>query len=323
MRVFIAGATGVLGRRLIRQLRDRGHAVAGLARSAKNEETIRSLGGEPRPGDLFDVNSLSHAAEGADAVIHAATAIPASSKPSPREWVMNDRIRVEGTRALVEATARVGGKTLVVQSITWIARPADESEFDEGSPYNSDPMIQSTAVMETIAREAAPRSGFRTAILRCAWFQSPDAVHTRAFGKMLAERKLPIIVTKGGKSDAVWSIIHVDDVASAFVAATEAGRSGLWHVTDNEPVLSEALIREMARMMGAPQPRRVPRWLAKWFAGETAVNFMTSSTRTSNARFRRDFGWSPKFPGYLETLDEIVTAWRAENFLGLATKAAR
>jgi nucleoside-diphosphate-sugar epimerase len=317
MKVFIAGATGVLGRRLIQQLHARGHAVLGLARNAKNEETIRSLGGEPRSGDLFDADSLARAADGAEVMIHAATAIPVNAKPGPRDWEMNNRIRVEGTCALVEATERVGAKMIVVQSITWIARPSDGSAFDEYSAFNSDPTIQSTAEMETIAREAGERDGFHTAILRCGWFQGSDAAHTRSFGKLLAERKLPIITSKGGISDAVWSFIHADDAARAFVAAVEAGRGGLWHVTDNQPVLSEIYLREMAQRIGAPAPRKVPKWLAKLFADEAAVNFMTSSTRTSNALFRRDFGWTPKFPSYREALDEIVNAWRTEGFLGL------
>jgi len=88
-------------------------------------------------------------------------------------------------------------------------------------------------------------------------------------------------------------------------------------VTDNEPVLSEEYLRALAKRIGAPEPRRVPAWLAKWIAGEFAVNLMTASTRTSSVRFRRDFGWSPRFPGYREALDEIVAAWRRQNFLGL------
>jgi nucleoside-diphosphate-sugar epimerase len=322
VKIFITGATGVLGRRLIQQLRARGHAVIGLARNAKNEETIRSLGGEPRSGDLFNADSLARAAEGAEVMIHAATAIPVNAKPEPRDWEMNSRIRAEGTCALAEATDRVGAKILVVQSITWIARPSDGSAFDENSPFNSDPSIQSTAEMETIAREAGERDGFHTAILRCGWFLAPDAAHTRSFGKLLAERKLPIITSKGGMSDAVWSFIHADDAARAFVAAVEAGRGGLWHVTDNQPVLSEIYLREMARRIGAPAPRKVSKWLAKLFAGEAAANFMTTSTRTSNASFRRDFGWAPKFPSYRESLDEIVNAWRTEGFLGLEQKDA-
>jgi 2-alkyl-3-oxoalkanoate reductase len=99
VKVFIAGGTGVLGRRLIRQLRKRGHAATGLARNAKNEETIRSLGGGPRAGDLFEANLLARAAEGAEVVIHAATAIPVSTKPAPKDWEMNNRIRVDRTHA--------------------------------------------------------------------------------------------------------------------------------------------------------------------------------------------------------------------------------
>src|SRR5580704_5915446 len=103
MKVFIAGATGVLGRRLVQQFIERGHSAVCAARSAKNEITIGKLRGESRRADLFDADSLARAAEGSDVVIHAATAIPTSAKPRPEDWKTNDRIRREGTRALAEA----------------------------------------------------------------------------------------------------------------------------------------------------------------------------------------------------------------------------
>lgn len=318
MKVFIAGATGVLGRRLCREFHARKHTVLGLARSAKNEATIRELGGECRTADLFDADSLARAARGAEVLVHAATAIPTAMKPAPQDWILNDRIRREGTRALVEAAKRVGAQMLVIQSITWVARPTDQAAFDEDSPLNPDATIQSAADMETIAREAGERYGLRVAILRCGWFYAADTAHTRVFGQQLAGRKLPII----GKGDAMWSWIHVDDAASAFVLAAEAGKSGLWHIVDNEPVRSGVYLRAFAERIGAAEPRHVPVWLARLIAGSFAVNFMAGSTKTSNARFRRDFDWSLRYPSYHEGLDEVIAEWRAENFLDLGNNRA-
>lgn len=231
---------------------------------------------------------------------------------------MNDEIRLQGTRALAEATARIRAKLFLVQSIAWLVRPADQSPFDEDSPYASDPIIQSAVDMEKISLAAGKQHGFGVAILRGGWFHSADASHTRTMGRMLAARKMPII----GKGDAVWQMVHVDDVASAFVAAAEAGRSGVWHITDNAGVASGDYLRTFAQKLGAPEPRCVPVWLARFAAGSDAVNFLTASTRTSNARFRRDFAWSPRYPTYHEALDQIVAGWLAENFLGLGTKIA-
>ena len=318
MKIFIAGATGVLGRRLVQQFRERGHGVTCVARSADNEATIRKLGGEIRRADLFDADALAHSAEGADVVVHAATAIPTRAKPRPEDWRTNDRIRREGTRALAQAAARVGAKQFLVQSITWVARPENQSAFDEDSPPHTDFVTRSTVEMETIARDAGNRDGFKVAILRCAWFHAPDAAHTRYFGEHLLARKLPII----GKGDAMWQLVHVGDAASAFVTAAESGRGGLWHVTDDQPVSAGAYLNGFAQRLGAPAPRHVPAWMARLLAGSAAVNFMTASTRTSNARFKREFQWMPRYPSYCEALDQIVGEWRRENFPGLGGKIA-
>jgi nucleoside-diphosphate-sugar epimerase len=147
-----------------------------MARSAENENTIRKLGGESRRADLFDADSLARAAEGADVIVHAATAIPTKTKPRPEDWKSNDRIRRDGTRALAQAAGRVGAKQFLAQSITWVARPENQSAFDEDSPPHTDFITRSTVEMETIARDAANKEGFKAAILRCGWFhgQTPD-----------------------------------------------------------------------------------------------------------------------------------------------------
>jgi nucleoside-diphosphate-sugar epimerase len=318
MRVFIAGASGVLGRRLIQQLTARGHSIIGQVRSPKAESVVRAAGGEARHADLFDAESLAKAADGCDTVIHAATAIPTKRKPTPPDWAMNDRIRRKGTRCLTEAAAKIGAKTYLQQSVVWIARPKDESAFDEDSPTVPDPAIQSAIDAEEIAREAGSADGFTVAILRGGFFYDSESAHTRMLADGLRKRQMPIIGTGG----AVWAMIHSDDAASAFVTVAEQPKNGVWHVVDNELVTVRAFLGEFAARLGARPPRRVPVWLGTWIAGERAVAYFTKSTRTTNARLRSDFGWTPRYPTYREGLDQIVAAWNAESSRSATTSAA-
>jgi len=308
MKVFIAGASGVLGRRLVRQFVGRGHSVIGQVRSAKAESAVKEAGGEPRHADLFDAESLAQAAEGCDTVIHAATAIPTKQKTTPADWAMNDHIRRKGTRCLTEAAAKVGAKSYIQQSVVWAARPKDGSAFGEDSPVVPDPSYQSAIDAETIAREAGSAEGFVTAILRGGAFYDCDSAHTRMLADALRKRAMPVI----GRGDAQWAMIHTDDAASAYVLVAEQPRIGVWHVVDNELITVRALLEESAARLGAPRPRRVPVWLARWLAGERAVAYFTQSTRTTNARLRRDFGWAPRYPTYREGLDQVVAAWKEQ-----------
>jgi nucleoside-diphosphate-sugar epimerase len=257
---------------------------------------------------LFDAGSLAKAAEGCDTVIHAATAIPVKQKTAPADWAMNDHIRRKGTRCLTEAAAKIGAKTYLQQSITWVARPKDEFPFDEASPLVPKPAIQSTIDAEAIAREAESAEGFIVSILRGGFFYDSESAHTQMLAGALRKRQMPII----GGGGALWAMIHTDDAASAYVAAAEKPRSGVWHIVDNELVQVCTFLKELAARLGAPEPRRVPVWLARWLAGEQAVEYFTRSTQTTNARFRRDFGWTPRFPTYREGLDQIAAAWNAE-----------
>jgi nucleoside-diphosphate-sugar epimerase len=308
MKVFIAGASGVLGRRLVRQFVARGHSVIGQVRSPKSESAVKEAGGEPRHADLFDAESLAKAAEGCDTVIHAATAIPVKQKTTPADWAMNDHIRRKGTRCLTEAAAKIGAKTYLQQSIAWVARPKDECQFDEVSPTVPEPAIQSAIDAETIAREAESAEGFTVSILRGGFFYDSESGHTRMLADALRKRQMPII----GGGEAEWAMIHSDDAASAYVLAAENPKSGVWHIVDNELVEVRNFLKEFAARLGAPAPRRVPVWLARWLAGEQAVEYFTRSIRTTNARFRHDFGWTPRYSTYREGLDQIIAAWKDE-----------
>ncbi len=317
--IFVAGATGVLGRRLVARLAGRGHRVLALARDERGERAVRALGGEPRRADLFNADALARAADGADVVIHAATAIPGRQRTSPADWTMNDRIRREGTRALCEAASRVRARLFVLQSVVWVARPPDDAPFDETSPVNPDRVTRSAVDAERIAGERAERGGPPAAVLRCGQFYGPDAIHTRLLGEAIARRRMPIV----GSGDAVWALLHADDAASAFVAAAEGGKGGLWHVVDDQPVMMKNLLTVLAALLGAPHPRKIPAWIARVVAGSHAVDFVTRSTWTSNARCRNDFGWDPQYPTYREGLRQVVAAWRMEGFPGIpAARAA-
>lgn len=311
MKVFVAGSTGVLGRRLIHQLSARGHEAVGLVRSRAGEQLVASLGGQPRYADLFDTQALIHAAEGADVVIHAATAIPTMARPKPADWAMNDRIRREGTQALADCVAAIGAKQFLFQSIAWIARPKDDAPFDESSPVNPDPNTQSAVDGERISQQVAGEHGFACGILRCGWFYGADSAHMQLFARELKRRRLPIM----GRGDAIWRLLHVDDAASAFVATAETGPtdrnagkwpSGLWHVVDDQAVTSRDFLLEFAHRLGAPRPMRIPLWLARLLAGRESVEFLTRSTRTECLTFRELTGWRPKFPTYREGLAQMV-----------------
>jgi nucleoside-diphosphate-sugar epimerase len=309
MRVFIAGASGVLGRRLVRQFMERGHSVIGLVRNPKGEIAVQDAGGEPQHADLFDADSLARAAEGCDTVIHAATAIPVKAKTTPADWAMNDHIRRKGTRCLTEAAAKIGAKTYLQQSVVWVARPRNESPFSEDSPAVPESNIQSAIDAEKIARETELTEGVTVAILRGGYFYDSDSAHTLMLGEALRKRQMPII----GNGDALWAMLHTDDAAGAFVAAAEKPASGIWHIVDNELVSARAFLNEFAAGLGAPSPRRFPVWLAKRFAGEQAIAYFTKSTRTTNAHFRRHFGWSPRYPTYREGLQQIISEWKKQH----------
>lgn len=310
MKVFVAGATGVLGRRLLPQLREHGHQVIGLSRSPENDRIIASLGAEPRHADLFDADSLVRAAEGAEVVVRAATAIPPGVRWRARDWATNDRIRREGTRALVTCAHRIHARLYTQEGIVWVAQPPDGSSFDEYAPVSSRLGFGSAADAERIASEAASATGLATSTLRFGGFYGADSRQTRFMGERLVHGRLPIL----GRGDAVGANVHLDDAATAFVAAIESMQGGLWHVVDDRPATAAEFFGAFARDLEAPEPRHAPVWLAKLATGGRTVRFLTASTRTSNARIRKDLGWSPRYPSYVEGLRQVVDAWKREGF---------
>lgn len=315
MRVFVAGATGVLGRRLVAELAD-DHDVVGLVRDEEGAGTVADAGGRPRRGDVLDRGSVVDAAEGADAVVHAATAIPRKMRATDDDWAYNDRVRVEGARNLAAAAAEADADRFLQQSVTWLARQPDGSAFDETAEPHPDRATRSAWDAERVARAAASEHGFDLAVLRCGWFYSQDSWHTRLLGERLLDRRLPVL--GGGllgRRDAAIAALHVDDAARAFAAAVAGDATGLWHVVDDEPVTGAAFLGTLAALLDAPPPRRVPGWLARPLVGANTVRFFTNPAPTSNERFRAAFGWTPALATYREGLRRVVDRWRERGTL--------
>lgn len=308
MRIFISGATGVLGHRLVERLSDDGHTVFGSTRDDAGSQLIEEHGGRPRRCDVLDRESLERAVPDVECIIHAATAIPTSMKPAAEEWKQNDRVRLDGARNLVD----VAGDALdrfFFPSVVWVARQPDGSWFDESSPRNPDIATRSAAEVEEYLLDPEATHGFDATVLRCGFFYAPDGAYTRQIGQNLLSGKMPII-GRGllGRNDSDLSMLHADDAARAFSAAIDADVSGLYHVVDEEWVTLAAYLSAFADQLGVSTPRRVPGWLARLFLGDS-VDLLTKPMPTNSELFRSDTGWQPTYPTYREGLKQIVERW--------------
>ncbi|MCL4243975.1 MAG: NAD-dependent epimerase/dehydratase family protein [Candidatus Dadabacteria bacterium] len=311
MKIYVTGATGVLGKRIVKELSGLGHNVVGMARSAKGEETVRSLGGAPSHAALFDKAALLKDIEGSDVVIHAATSIPVKTRLSQEDFALNDRIRREGTQIVTDCAVEAGARKIIFQDVVWVARPEDGSFYDENSPVVPSPAVQSGIDGEKIVLETGEKHGIVATVLRCGFFYGSDTAHTRQMGAGLKRRAFPVI----GDGEGLWSLIHVDDAASAFVTAALEDLPGIWHVVDDMPVKTGEFLNHFAGRIGAPPPYRFPVWLARFLAGSYSVGFFTSSNNTSSRKLKGASSWSPKYPTYREGIPEVVQDWKAEGFL--------
>jgi nucleoside-diphosphate-sugar epimerase len=316
MTVFIAGATGVLGRRLVDRLADRGYEVVGLARDASGERLVERHGGTARRGDVLESETLATAVpDDVEVLIHAATAIPDSTKPSDEEWTRNDRVRLQGVKNLLDV-APSGLQHVLFPSVVWVARQPDGSRFDETADRHPDRATRSAAEVEELLERRGTTADFDATVLRCGFLYAPDARDTREWGRRLLDGDLPI-VGGGilGRQDAELAFVHADDAAAAFVAAIETESTGVYHVVDDRPVTGATFFETFAALLDAPEPSRVPAWLARFFIGKINADGLTSPMPTTNEKARRELGWEPEYPTYRDGLKQVVETWDADGTL--------
>lgn len=308
MRVFVAGATGVLGRRVVEQLAERGHEVVGLHRDPDDAALVEARGGEPHRGDVLEPETLRPAVEGADAVVNAATSIPSDPTADREDWAQNHRVRREGTANLLAVAADAGVDRYVNESVVWLARPEGGGEFGVDAPRNPTHVTESAADAERAVLE--DDHPFRTTVVRSGWFYGPDGVHTQTMAEQLLARRLPILGTGLlGRESARLSFVRPEDAAAAVVAVLEHDVDGIVHAVDDEPVAYGTFLREFADLLDAPSPVQLPGWLLRPLVGRQLVQFVTTETVTSNERLRETTDWEPTYPTFREGLEDVVRTW--------------
>jgi nucleoside-diphosphate-sugar epimerase len=303
MRIFLAGATGAIGRRLVPLLLAQGHHVTGMARSSERADTVRSLGAEPVIADALDAAAVRGAvlADSPQVVIHQLTSLPQRIDPRKieRDFVLNDRLRSEGTRNLVEAAQAAGAERVIAQSIAFAYAPGPpgtiHSERDPLFLNAPKAFARSAKAVADLERSVLGAGGV---VLRYGYFYGAGTAIARdgSVGQDLARRRVPIV----GGGRGVWSFIHVDDAAEATVAALAAGPSGAYNIVDDDPAPVREWVPALAQALGAPRPMRLPTLLARPLAGSYGVMTMTRAQGASNELAKRELGWQPAHPSWRE-----------------------
>jgi 2-alkyl-3-oxoalkanoate reductase len=311
MKVFVAGATGVLGRSLVPQLVARGHEVVGMTRTDSKRDLVRSLGARPVVADALDPDSVAQAVASAEpeVIVHELTAL--SGKLSARDMrhperapmaIMTNRLRSEGTDHLLAAGRAVGARRFVAQSFgafRW-ARTGGQvlTEADPIDPNPPGAMRPALVGILHVERAVTSIEWGEGLVLRYGGFYGPGTSMSRAPDAEMAapvrKRRFPIV----GGGDGVWSYVHIEDAATATALAVERGEPGIYNIVDDEPAPVREWLPVLASALGAKPPRRIPRWLGRLAAGEMATVVMTESRGSSNTKAKRELGWQLRYPSW-------------------------
>jgi 2-alkyl-3-oxoalkanoate reductase len=311
MKVFVAGATGVLGRALVPQLVARGHEVVGMTRSTSKQELVQSLGARPVVADALDPDAVAQAVASAEpeVIVHELTALsgPMSMRDArhPERFegaIMTNRLRTEGTDHLLAAGRAVGARRFVAQSFGAFrfARAGGpvQTEADPLDPDSSGPQQPGVEAILYLERAVTTIGWGEGLVLRYGGFYGPGTSISLAPDAQMAapirKRRFPIV----GGGDGVWSLIHVEDAATATAVAVERGRPGIYNVVDDEPAPVREWLPVLASALGAKPPRRVPRWLGRLAGGEVATIMMTEVKGASNEKAKRELGWTPRYASW-------------------------
>jgi len=293
MNVFIAGGSGAIGVPLIRVLIAGGHQVTALTRSTAKADRLRTLGATPAIADALDMEALRRVVVAARPmhVVHQLTALPKGGPRSARDLEPTNRLRIDGTRNLLEASLAAGARRLVVGSFA----PLGDIRTED-LPPEVRPAADAVRAMESQALEASRSGQIEAVVLRYGLFYGPDTASTAQMIAMARRRMLPRI--KDDRSLLPW--IHIDDAARATVAALDAGQPGtIYDIVDDRPVSFSEIVAALASAAGAPRPIAIPAWLLRlampYMAGMIALR-----APLSNDKATRDLGWRPVFP----TIDE-------------------
>jgi nucleoside-diphosphate-sugar epimerase len=305
VKVFVAGASGAIGRPTVRQLVEAGHEVTGMTRKEERAEQIRAAGAEAVVCDAFDAERLREAVVAAapEAVVHLLTALP-QRYDRKSDWLEpTNRIRFEGTRNLVAAAEAAGAQRMVAESIAFVYRQEGGwvKDEDEAIEDRAGPGV-AVADLERQVHEA----GLDGLVLRFGWFYGPGTYFDRGGqeAEEVERRRFPVV----GKGTGTFSFVHTEDAAAATVAAVERGEPGVYNVVDDEPAALREWLPVYAQALGAKPPRRVPYWLARLAAGEQTARGAVELRGASNAKAKRELGWQPSRSSWRQGFAEHFAA---------------
>ena len=311
MRIFVAGATGAVGKRLVPLLVERGHEVTGMTRS--RPELVQELGAVAATADALDRRAVEKAVTAArpEVVVHELTALSGElgMRRFDRDFAQTNRLRTEGTDNLLAAARSAGARRLVAQSFGGWPYARDggpvKSEDDPLDPHPVKSMRVSFDAIKRLEQTVTTAGDVEGVVLRYGGFYGPGTSLTPGAEHfaLLHKRRFPVVGEGGG----VWSFLHTDDGAHATVAAIEhPGARGIYNVADDEPAPVREWLPYLADAIGAPPPRRVPKWLARPLAGEAAVVMMTEMRGVSNAKAKRELGWTPRYASWRQGFHEAL-----------------
>ena len=307
MRIFVAGATGAMGKQLVPRLVTAGHQVTGMTRTEAKQNALRALGAEPVIADALDPEQVADAVALAqpDVIIHQLTAIATLDlRHFDRDFALTNRLRTEGTDHLLSAGRAVGVERFIAQSYTsWpYARTggAVKREDDPLDPTPAREMRESLAAIRHLEAAVTGADWTEGIVLRYGGFYGPGTSMSPGGEQleMIRKRKFPVV----GNGQGMWSFVHIADAAEATVLAVEHGQRGIYNVVDDEPAPVAEWLPAMAESIGAPRPWHVPRFVGRLLAGEAGAVMMTETRGASNAKAKRDLGWEPRHPSWREGL---------------------
>jgi nucleoside-diphosphate-sugar epimerase len=297
VRIFLTGATGVVGRRVVPILLGTGHQVTALGRSPDKRAALERMGASPAELDLFAPEAVQRVVKGHEAIINLATHIPASTARMllPGAWRENDRIRRDASRILVDAAIKAEAGFFIQESFAPIYEDGGDQWIDESWPIRPVAYNRSVVEAERSASRFSERGGTGV-VLRFGMFYGADAFTARDLVKLVKKGWAPVF----GANGFISSISH-DDAATAVVAALGVG-AGIYNVTDDAPMRRREWADALATALGAPAPRLLPSWLGR--IGGSMMELLGRSQRISNRKLRQAAGWAPQYPSVRE-------GWRA------------
>jgi nucleoside-diphosphate-sugar epimerase len=313
MKVFVAGASGAIGRPLVQQLVTAGHDVVAATRTPAKAEWLRKAGARPAVVDALDADAVKAAVFDAqpEAVIDELTNLPQRISPFGMKHFYDKQtpLKTIAAPALIDASKAVGARIHIMQSIAFIYAPGgepikneDAATFDD-APAPWDTALKPFAAAHTALMSASEFTGIE---LRYGYFYGPRTHYARdgAVGEMVRKRMFPIM----GKGSGISSFIHIDDAAAATVAALEANIGGVFNVVDDDPAPLHEWLPVYAEALGAKPPRHVPAWLGRLTAGQLLVHFATTLPGASNARIKAAMDWKPTRSSWRDGFQELRAA---------------